>query len=162
MKTACKLLQEDAQRTDAELAQEREQRQLLEAEIKALRRQMSESEASTSGGGAAGRVANPILNRALRDLQFELSKEAALNDQLMHKAELLLRGESLNGGGAEKGSPEAGENAGRGGIEREMQTIAEQVAARESANEALLTRVKELQTEIRCVPRNPVRALSTS
>jgi hypothetical protein len=143
-------LQQDSKRADAQLIAERKHRQMLQAELEALRRQAESIQASGSQPSA-------VLNVALIDLTEDLSKEAALNDKLMQKAEALLetraKQEAAQGVGSREGSlrvPDGASALDDAGLQREMRSIAKDVLRRELANERLLLRVKEVQKQIRC------------
>jgi hypothetical protein len=126
-------VQQDSKRADAQLTAERNHRQMLEAELEALRRQAKS--VNTSGSQPSAQ-----LNVALIDLTEDLSKEAALNDKFMQKAEVLLESRAKHeAGGASMKDGEASAAEGKANsdadLQREMKSIAKEVLRRELANE---------------------------
>lgn len=139
--------QKEFKRKDAQLVGEREQREALQAEIKALRAQTSSAEMSAATSDPGPSTSSPPLNSTLEELQKELAQEAAENERLLKKAEMLLQLEDgkLDRAGGKGGLGVPGDT----GLNKQMQEVAVEVKRREAENDKLLHRVHDLQSEIR-------------
>lgn len=156
-------MQGEIEEQDGQLQQVQREKASLEDEVTALLDNADLAGASQGDGvrvGARNKGPGAMLHSALQQLQAELKREALANEKLMLKAETLLKEgggdrDHLPGHDGDHGIRMDGSLSSTGGasaqdqdtLRQQLKEMAAQVQQRETENERLKMRVKELQRE---------------